>query len=160
MRNGMRCLKKSQKELKSDSWIGSATNLGWWWKRTHEVREKRIKIMTEYKKPELEMMFKVLDSMYNNCEMVNPWNKLYSCTAWVTDELYMGEHVDVLRSYDTIVAIYIPSTQKVYVRGFYSNTTAQHCAKFSRWCREKYGKYSSGEKLSAIGERIRVDKMK
>ena len=117
--------------------------------------------MTDYKKAELEMMFEVFQDMYND-RLINSdkWERLYSCKAWVADELYMGEHMEVLRSYETIVAVYVPSTQKVYQRGFYSNTTCQHCAKFTRWCREKYGRYASGQKLWSIGERIRVDRLK
>ena len=120
---------------------------------------KEDKNMRDYKKPELEMMFDVLQNAYDKCELVNPWIRLYTCTAWVTNELYMDEYIDVLRSYDTIVAVYIPSTEKVYVRDFYSNTTTQHCAKFTRWCRERYGAHKSGSDYYSLGERIRVDKI-
>lgn len=103
----------------------------------------------------LNNMFETLDD-----EVYGQTERLYTSKAWVHSYMYLGEYINVLQSYATIVAVFIPSDGKVYVRDFYSNTTAQHCAKFTRWCRERYGKYLSGESLWKLGERIRVDKMK
>lgn len=62
--------------------------------------------------------------------------QLYSCKAWV----YMPDNSDfiILRSYSTIVAAYQFSTGILWVFDFYSNTTAQHVAKFRNWVRYKY----------------------
>lgn len=57
--------------------------------------------------------------------------RLYTCKAWV----YMPDNSDfiILRSYSTIVAAYQFSTGILWVFGHYSNTTAQHVAKFRTW---------------------------
>lgn len=57
--------------------------------------------------------------------------QLYYCKAWV----YMPDNSDfiILRSYSTIVAAFQRSTGILWVFGFYSNTTAQHIAKFRTW---------------------------
>lgn len=62
--------------------------------------------------------------------------QLYNCKAWV----YMPDNSDfiILRSYSTIVAAYQRTTGILWVFNFYSNTTAQHIAKFSNWIRYKY----------------------
>lgn len=62
--------------------------------------------------------------------------QLYSCKAWV----YMPGNSDfiILQSYSTIVAAYQHSTGILWVFGFYSNTTAQHVAKFRNWIRYEY----------------------
>ena len=62
--------------------------------------------------------------------------QLYSCTAWV----YMPDNSDfiILKSYTTIVAAFQRSTGILWVFGFYSNTTAQHIAKFRNWIRYEY----------------------
>lgn len=62
--------------------------------------------------------------------------RLYSCKALIL-------HPDfsdflILQSYSTIVAAYQYSTGILWVFGFYSNTTAQHVAKFRNWIRYKY----------------------
>ena len=44
----------------------------------------------------------------------------------------------ILQSYTTIVAAFQRSTGILWVFGFYSNTTAQHVAKFKNWIRYKY----------------------
>lgn len=44
----------------------------------------------------------------------------------------------ILQSYSTVVAAYQYSTGILWVFGFYSNTTAQHVAKFRNWIRYKY----------------------
>lgn len=63
-------------------------------------------------------------------------SQLYSCKAWIL-------HPDfsdflILQSYSTIVAAYQYSTGILWVFGFYSNTTAQHVAKFKNWIRYKH----------------------
>ena len=62
--------------------------------------------------------------------------QLYYCKAWV----YMPDNSDflILQSYSTIVAAYQFSTGILWVFGHYSNTTAQHIAKFWNWVRYKY----------------------
>lgn len=62
--------------------------------------------------------------------------QLYFCKAWV----FMPDNSDflILQSYSTIVAAYQFSTGILWVFGFYSNTTAQHVAKFRNWIRYKY----------------------
>ena len=63
-------------------------------------------------------------------------SQLYSCKAWII-------HPDfsdflILQSYSTLVAAYQFSTGILWVFGFYSNTTAQHVAKFCKWLRDEY----------------------
>ena len=63
-------------------------------------------------------------------------SQLYSCKAWIL-------HPDfsdflILQSYSTIVAAYQFSTGILWIFGFYSNTTAQHIAKFRNYIRYKY----------------------
>lgn len=62
--------------------------------------------------------------------------QLYTCKAWV----FMPDNSDfiILQSYTTIVAAYQFSTGILWVFGFYSNTTAQHIAKFRNWIRYEY----------------------
>ena len=62
--------------------------------------------------------------------------QLYYCKAWV----YMPDNSDfmILQSYLTIVAAYQFSTGILWVFGFYSNTTAQHVAKFRNWLRYEF----------------------
>ena len=44
----------------------------------------------------------------------------------------------LLRSYSTFVAVYIPTTDRLFVFDYYSNTTTQHIAKFRVWLRNHY----------------------
>ena len=62
--------------------------------------------------------------------------QLYSCRAWI----FIPDNSDfiILQSYTTIVAVYQLSTGILWVFGFYSNTTAQHIAKFRNWIRYEY----------------------
>jgi hypothetical protein len=62
--------------------------------------------------------------------------QLYYCKAWV----YMPDNSDfiILRSYSTIVAAYQRTTRILWVFGHYSNTTAQHVAKFWNWLRYEF----------------------
>jgi hypothetical protein len=59
--------------------------------------------------------------------------QLYYCKAWV----FMPDNSDflILQSYTTIVAAFQRTTGILWVFGFYSNTTAQHIAKFKNWIR-------------------------
>lgn len=47
-------------------------------------------------------------------------------------------HPILLRSYRTFVAVYIPTTDRLFVFDYYSNTTSQHIAKFRVWLRNHY----------------------
>lgn len=63
---------------------------------------------------------------------------LYHFTAEID---FYGQFA-VLRSYDTLIAVYYPDTDTIYdalryVYGF-TSTSAQHIAKFRRWLRERY----------------------
>ena len=44
----------------------------------------------------------------------------------------------LLRSYATFVAVYIPTTDRLFVFDYYSATTCQHIARFRRWLRDNY----------------------
>nr|DAL32500.1 MAG TPA_asm: hypothetical protein [Caudoviricetes sp.] len=59
--------------------------------------------------------------------------QLYYCRAWI----FMPDNSDflILQSYSTIVAAFQRTTGILWVFGFYSNTTAQHIAKFKNWIR-------------------------
>ena len=62
--------------------------------------------------------------------------QLYSCKAWIIKPDFSD--FLILQSYSTIVAAYQFSTGILWVFGFYSNTTAQHVAKFRNWIRYEY----------------------
>lgn len=47
-------------------------------------------------------------------------------------------HPILLRSYSTFVAVYIPTTDRLFVFDYYSPTTCQHIAKFRVWLRDNY----------------------
>lgn len=57
--------------------------------------------------------------------------QLYSCKAWIIYPDFSD--FLILQSYSTIVAAYQISTGILWVFDFYSNTTAQHIAKFRTW---------------------------
>lgn len=64
--------------------------------------------------------------------------RLYHCQAWLAET----DSFLVLRSYDTIVAIFHKNTGIMYdvlrlVYG-YTATSAQHISKFGRYCNEHY----------------------
>ena len=63
-------------------------------------------------------------------------SRLYYCKAWIIKPDFSD--FLILQSYSTIVAAYQFSTDILWVFGFYSNTTAQHIAKFRNWVRYKY----------------------
>lgn len=58
-------------------------------------------------------------------------SRLYYCTARIIHPDFSD--FIILKSYSTIVAAYQYSTDILWVFGFYSNTTAQHVAKFRNW---------------------------
>lgn len=62
--------------------------------------------------------------------------RLYYCNA----QIIKPDFSDflILQSYSTIVAAYEFSTGILWVFGRYSNTTAQHIAKFQNWIRYVY----------------------
>lgn len=80
----------------------------------------------------------IADAVLNeyDCVLGNHIQQLYSCKAWI----FMHDYSDftILQSYTTIVAAFQRSTGILWVFGFYSNTTAQHVAKFKNWIRYKY----------------------
>lgn len=59
--------------------------------------------------------------------------QLHNCKAWI----FTPDNSDflILQSYATIVAAFQRTTGILWVFGFYSNTTAQHIAKFKNWIR-------------------------
>ena len=73
---------------------------------------------------------------YNSAPTKGQIEQLYSCKA----RILMTDNSDfiILQSYLTIVAAYQQSTGILWVFGFYSNTTAQHVAKFRNWIRYEY----------------------
>lgn len=62
--------------------------------------------------------------------------QLYCCKAWI----FIPDNSDflILQSYSTIVAAFQRTTGILWVFGFYSNTTAQHIAKFKNWIRYEF----------------------
>lgn len=62
--------------------------------------------------------------------------RLYFCNA----RIFTPDNSDftILQSYSTIVAAFQHSAGILWVFGFYSNTTAQHIAKFKDWIRREY----------------------
>lgn len=71
-----------------------------------------------------------------NCAVKGHAEQLYNCKAWI----FMSDNSDfiILQSYSTIVAAFQRSTGILWVFGFYSNTTAQHIAKFCNWIRYEF----------------------
>ena len=80
----------------------------------------------------------IADAVLNeyNCALGSHVQQLYNCKAWV----FINDNSDftILQSYTTIVAAFQRSTGILWVFGFYSNTTAQHVAKFQNWIRYVY----------------------
>lgn len=62
--------------------------------------------------------------------------QLYYCKAWI----FMPDNSDflILQSYSTIAAVFQRTTGILWVFDFYSNTTAQHVAKFGNWLRYEF----------------------
>lgn len=78
------------------------------------------------------------NAVFNECYCVEKYQfkKLYSCKALIIKP--DASDFLILQSYSTIVAAYQFSTGILWVFGFYSNTTAQHIAKFRSWIRNEY----------------------
>lgn len=74
--------------------------------------------------------------LYYNLAAKRKIEELYNCKAWIIDP----DNSDylLLQSYSSIVAAYQRSTGILWVFGLYSNTTAQHIAKFRNWIRYEY----------------------
>lgn len=62
-------------------------------------------------------------------------SRLNYCTAWIIKPDFSD--FLILQSYSTIVAAFQFSTGILWVFGHYSNTTAQHVAKFRNWIRHE-----------------------
>lgn len=82
-----------------------------------------------------EIVDQVLEAYYSGYPRTHT-ERLYTCKARIV-------HVDdsdflVLQSYASVVAAYQFSTGILWVFNFYSNTTAQHIAKFRNWIGYKY----------------------
>lgn len=69
-------------------------------------------------------------------------SRLYYCKAWIIHPDFSD--FIILQSYSTIVAAYQYSTNILWVFGHYSNTTAQHVAKFRNWL---YYEFKTGMSL-------------
>lgn len=71
-----------------------------------------------------------------NQTVIGQVKQLYNCKAWI----FMPDNSDflILRSYSTIVAAFQRTTGILWVFAFYSNTTAQHIAKFRNWLRYEF----------------------
>ena len=63
-------------------------------------------------------------------------SRLHYCKAWIIHPDFSD--FMILQSYSTIVAAYQYSTAILWVFDFYSNTTAQHIAKFGNYIRYNY----------------------
>ena len=58
---------------------------------------------------------------------ISLWTRLFHCTAWY----YTDDNGWIwLKSYNTVVAVYVPEDDTVYSFGRYSSTTYQHVRKF------------------------------
>lgn len=79
----------------------------------------------------------IADVVICNCKRAakGQIEQLYYCKAWIIKPDFSD--FLILQSYSTIVAAYQFSTRILWVFGFYSNTTAQHVAKFRNWIRHE-----------------------
>lgn len=72
-------------------------------------------------------LMEIVQSAYNNGYIpARKWKQVNRCKAWYTGE----GNVKVLRSYNTIVALYDEQNNVLYSYGRYSSTTYQHIRKF------------------------------
>ena len=80
----------------------------------------------------------IMNNVYNAYYSSYPacFKRLYACKAIIVHVEY-SEWL-VLKSCEKVVAAYQVSTGILWVFGFYSNTTAQHVAKFCKWLRDEY----------------------
>lgn len=75
-----------------------------------------------------------LQAIYDQNNFASP-ERLDYCTAW----MYDNNKFVVLKSYNTIVAIFCKKTRTIIVDGFYSNTTSKHISKFIQKMKYWYG---------------------
>lgn len=72
-------------------------------------------------------LMEIVQKAYNNKYMPEEkWHRVNKCQAYYTGE---GAY-KVLRSYDTVVALYDEKNNVLYSYGRYSHTTYQHIRKF------------------------------
>ena len=93
-----------------------------------------------------DIMNKVYNAYYSSYPA--SFKRLYNCKAIIVHVEYTEWLV--LKSCETVVAAFQVSTGILWVFGFYSNTTAQHVAKFRKWLRDEYNtgwNYQSTVKL-------------
>ena len=81
-----------------------------------------------------DIMNKVYSAYYSSYPA--SFKRLYNCKAIIVHVEY-SEWL-VLKSYEKVVAAFQVSTGILWVFAFYSNTTAQHVAKFCKWLRNEY----------------------
>ena len=75
-----------------------------------------------------------LQAIYEQNNFAPPVRLDY-CTAWI----YENGDYSVLKSYNTIVAIFCRNNHVLIADGFYSKTTSKHIAKFRNTMDEWYG---------------------
>lgn len=80
-----------------------------------------------------ELINKVLEAY--TLEVKLSETQLNSCQAWLTNVFINGKRYFILRSYNTLVAVYSCMTDIVYVFDYYSSTTCQHVSKFTKLMR-------------------------
>lgn len=68
------------------------------------------------------------NAMYR--DSMSPEYRLNSCTAWYKIIKQGNYNYTILKSYNTIVALYSNRSGNLYVYNYYSNTTSQHVSKF------------------------------
>ena len=72
-------------------------------------------------------LMEIVQTAYNNNIVVtSKWKRVNRCQAWYTGE----GSCKVLRSYETVVALYDEMENVLYSYGRYSMTTYQHIRKF------------------------------
>ena len=81
-----------------------------------------------------EIMNRVYNAYYSSYPA--SFKRLYTCKAIIVHVEY-SEWL-VLKSCERVVAAIQVSTGILWVFAFYSNTTAQHVAKFCKWLRNEY----------------------
>ena len=81
-----------------------------------------------------EIMNKVYDAYYSSYPAC--FKRLYNCKAIIVHVEY-SEWL-VLKSCERVVAAFQVSTGILWAFGYYSSTTAQHVAKFSKWLCNDY----------------------
>ena len=80
----------------------------------------------------------IMNNVYNAYYSSYPacFKSLYTCKAIIV-HVEFSEWL-VLKSYEKVAAAFQVSTGVLWVFGYYSNTTAQHVAKFCKWLRNDY----------------------